>query len=53
MRKEGNLMSLTSELVSYIIGSRYEDLPKVAVENTKKYVLDTLGVIIAGSWPMV
>ena len=42
-------MSLTSELVSYIIGSRYEDLPKVAVENTKKYVLDTLGVIIAGS----
>jgi 2-methylcitrate dehydratase PrpD len=42
-------MSLQSELISYIAAARYEDLPERVVEATKKSILDTLAVVIAGS----
>ena len=42
-------MSLQSELISYIAGTKYKDLPVSVIEATKKSVLDTLAVLIAGS----
>ncbi|MFC2059914.1 MmgE/PrpD family protein [Chloroflexota bacterium] len=42
-------MALINELVSYILQSRYEDLPRQVVEVAKKSVLDTLAATIAGS----
>ncbi|UCH08141.1 MAG: MmgE/PrpD family protein [Deltaproteobacteria bacterium] len=42
-------MSLQSELLSHIAQMKYEDLPPSVIEATKKSVLDTLAVLIAGS----
>jgi len=42
-------MSIQSELISYITGVKYQDLPVSVIETTKKCVLDTLAAIIAGS----
>jgi 2-methylcitrate dehydratase PrpD len=42
-------MSLQSELISYIARVNYEDLPAHVIEATKKSILDTLAVLIAGS----
>jgi len=42
-------MSLQSELISYIARVKYEDLPPHVIEATKKSILDTLAVLIAGS----
>lgn len=42
-------MSLQSELISYIAHVKYKDLPAPVIETTKKSVLDTLAVLIAGS----
>ena len=42
-------MSLQSELLSHIVKLKYEDLPAPVIEATKKSVLDTLAVLIAGS----
>lgn len=42
-------MSLQSELISYITQLKYKDLPVSVIEATKKSVLDTLAVLIAGS----
>jgi len=42
-------MSLQSELLSHIAQMKYKDLPVPVIEATKKSVLDTLAVLIAGS----
>jgi len=42
-------MSLQTELISYIASVKYQDLPEPVIEATKKSVLDTLAVLIAGS----
>jgi 2-methylcitrate dehydratase PrpD len=42
-------MSTQSELISHIAHLRYEALPASVVEATKRSVLDTLAVLIAGS----
>ena len=42
-------MSVQSELLSYIVKVKYEDLPPAVIETTKKSILDTLAVQIAGS----
>ena len=42
-------MVLTERLVEHVVRVTYEDLPREAVEGTRKMVLDTLGVAVAGS----
>ena len=42
-------MTLQSELLSHIAQMKYKDLPVPVIEATKKSVLDTLAVLIAGS----
>jgi len=42
-------MDLMSLIVKYILTTNFEDIPPEIVDVTKKTVIDTLGVIIAGS----
>ena len=35
--------------MKYITNTKYEDIPRGVVEPTKKYILVTLGAIVAGS----
>jgi 2-methylcitrate dehydratase PrpD len=42
-------MDIASEFVDYAIGLKFDDLPAEVVDCAKKLVLDTLGVMIAGS----
>lgn len=42
-------MDLTEQLVEHLVRVTYEDLPREAVEGSRKMVLDTLGVAVAGS----
>jgi 2-methylcitrate dehydratase PrpD len=42
-------MTVVSELVKFASGNRYDSLPPQVVEHARKAVLDTLGVLIAGS----
>ncbi len=42
-------MDLTEQLVDHLVGVQFDDLPTRAVEATKRMVLDTLGVAVAGS----
>jgi 2-methylcitrate dehydratase PrpD len=40
---------LCHEFANYVVNTRYEDLPRDAIEAAKKSILDTLGVILAAS----
>jgi 2-methylcitrate dehydratase PrpD len=42
-------MDLIHKLVKNVVQTRYEDLPALAIEVSKKSVLDTLGCLILGS----
>jgi 2-methylcitrate dehydratase PrpD len=42
-------MDLMYTLVKNVLDTKYEDLPKLAVEVAKKSVLDTLGCLVLGS----
>ena len=42
-------MDIASDYVDYARGSRFKDLPPAVVDYAKILILDTLGVIIAGS----
>jgi 2-methylcitrate dehydratase PrpD len=42
-------MSIIDKLTKYLTETEYEALPKDVVESTRKQVLDTLGVTVAGS----
>lgn len=42
-------MSLTDELIDFLIETDFENLPKDVVEGTKKLLIDTVGVALAGS----
>ena len=42
-------MSTEVELAQYIADAKYEDLPGDVVDATKKHIMDTVGVAIAGS----
>ena len=42
-------VDLSQEIARHITNTRYENLPKDAIEAAKKSILDTVGVILAGS----
>jgi len=42
-------MSIVDQIVSRIISTQFEDIPENLVGSTKKFLLDTIGVAIAGS----
>ena len=42
-------MSLTNEFVEFMVALQFDDLSKEAVASTKKAIIDTLGVALAGS----
>ncbi len=42
-------MGATSELVQHVIKTKFSDLPQEIVDTTKAFILDTLGVAVAGS----
>ncbi len=39
----------TEKLVKFVVETSYDELPKEAVDNAKKCILDGLGVAVAGS----
>ena len=43
------MADLCQEFANHVVNTRYEDLPREAVEAAKKSVLDILGVVLAGS----
>jgi 2-methylcitrate dehydratase PrpD len=44
----GNPMDAIYEFADYVAKTDYSNLPKPVVENTKKFIIDTIGVGIAG-----
>ena len=40
---------VTEKIAEFICGSRYENIPREVIEVSKLHILDTLGVLIAGS----
>jgi len=42
-------MDVIEKLVTNVVTTRYEDLPQEAIQSTKRDILDTLGVLIAGA----
>src|SRR4030042_3469678 len=42
-------MDVTAFLAENIVSTGYEKIPEEAIESTKKDILDTLGVAVAGS----
>ena len=42
-------MGATERFAEFVVKSRWEDLPAAAVEQAKRAILDTLGVMLAGS----
>lgn len=42
-------MSITRDLVRYVIGARFDDIPREAVDRTKKFILDEIGNALGGS----
>ncbi len=42
-------MSITREVVSYILGAKYQDIPPEAVFKTKELILDDIGNALGGS----
>jgi 2-methylcitrate dehydratase PrpD len=40
---------ITEKVAEFISGSTYENIPREAAEIGKLHILDTLGVLIAGS----
>jgi len=41
--------NITQTIADYLARTRFEDLPREAVESTKTHILHTLGTIVAGS----
>ncbi len=53
-RSKASTTNITHRLVEHVTHRRYEHLSKAAVESTKTFVLDSLGVALAGTRvPMV
>ena len=42
-------MEITRTLAEYVVKTGYADLPEAAVTQAKRAMLDTLGVMLAGS----
>jgi len=42
-------MDIVYHLAEHVVRTRFEDLPSQTVDSTKQFILDTLGVAIAGS----
>ncbi|MBN2059202.1 MAG: MmgE/PrpD family protein [Deltaproteobacteria bacterium] len=42
-------MGITSELVNYILSTKFEDIPAEAVSRTKDFILDEIGNALGGS----
>ncbi len=42
-------MGATARLAEFIVKSRWEDLPAAAIERAKRAILDSVGVMLAGS----
>ena len=49
MQKEGESMELEERLVRFLVDTRYEDIPQETIETMKRSVIDTFGVLCAGS----
>lgn len=49
MTNPGTTVDASGELVDFIAGLRFEDIPAEVVEDTKLHLLDTLGVAAAGA----
>ena len=43
------MISLTEALSAFIVETGFDDLPERAVERAKHHILDSLGVMLAGS----
>lgn len=43
------MRDLVYDLVDYIFETKFEDIPNSTIENTKMFILDTIGVAIAGT----
>ncbi len=41
-------MDATSRILQHIEKTRFQDLPEAVVENTKRFILDSIGVALAG-----
>src|SRR5262245_27906448 len=41
-------MTLTEQLVDFILDTEYDDLPDAVIERTLSYVLDLIGVTLVG-----
>src|SRR5262245_42772424 len=46
--KQGSTMGLTQEVASYVAKTRYRDIPSEVVLAARGFVLDGLGVALAG-----
>ena len=42
-------MEIPGKIIDYIFSCRYEDIPTEIIEEKKKNILDTMGVLIAGA----
>ena len=42
-------MGITQEIASYVAGTRYRDIPSDVIQLTRGFILDGLGVALAGS----
>jgi 2-methylcitrate dehydratase PrpD len=42
-------MDIVTELIKHIVNTQFEDLPHDVIEEEKKFIIDSLGVAIAGS----
>jgi len=42
-------MDILPKLIDYIAATQFHDLPKAVVDSTKKFIVDSIGVTIAGS----
>ncbi|MGD9579516.1 MAG: MmgE/PrpD family protein, partial [Syntrophorhabdus sp.] len=41
-------MDILPKLIDYIAATQFHDLPKAVVDSTKKFIVDSIGVTIAG-----
>ncbi len=42
-------MDILPKLIDYLAATQFHDLPKAVVDSTKKFIVDSIGVTIAGS----
>ena len=43
------MLNVTEKLAAFICNTQYENIPREVLEVSKLHILDTLGVLVAGS----